>query len=279
MKKFIIFLLVLILPLTLISCNENKSNDNTQLETDDTDLTEKDLSSLFSSCAKQNYFYSVKDLETYLSTGSTAPEDYIQVPDFEYFSSVSGYKTNEYIKQGYISLKDVFGINIDETDSFNSLSYSLLDSGSICFDYFFDTNNYINVEYNPKYFSKMTTTDYFVAYSNYSGRPYVATNYEKSSNTTSKYAYRQVGEDEVVYTYKEGIPTSVAMIIGDYYIRISSAGGFSEPDEAKKAYDEFMQSEEFAPLAAFFSEDDEVFAEAVQKTKSIALNDKTNSAS
>ena len=269
MKKQILLIVILLFSITLIACEiapdyHNYETNNTVSPTTNNVNMSEGLNSIFAHDANENAFYSIQDLETYLFTGSTKNSDYLCVPQFDNFPRVDDQKTNEYIRVGYISLKEVFGVDIDKIESFNSVTFQIV-SGGVMFKYYFD-KNCITTIYSPKHFENISTTEYYSAYCNYLSKQYTLFNYAKSSSVVDGYVLRKTDKQEIIYTYRDGIPKIAGMVIGDYFVSVTTASS-SNVDEALAEYTQFMNSNEFAAISAIFSPVSEVFDDAIKKAE------------
>lgn len=250
--------------------DDNDSSD--VLQTDNGDDPSNDLqigatdriNNIFSQDAIECRFYSIEDLETYLFTGSTQAIDYAILPEFDAFPQINDYKTHEYAKVGYVSLEKIYGISVDDVDSFDSVTFQL-STDFIVYNYYFDTNC-ITVIYSPGCFKGLSTADYYSAYSNYSLASYSPTRYAESSKVVDGYVLREYGEKEIVYTYRNGIPRIAGMLQGEYFLSITTASS-SDVETARTEYLNFMTSDDFASISALFSTDLETFGAAINKTE------------
>ena len=245
---------------------ENSTQDYSSPNTSDDNrpVSGNNIENIFSHDAVECLFYSVEDLETYLYTGSVQSSDYTNSPEFENFPQIDGYKTNEYALSGYVSLETVFGLNLDEMDEFESVSFQIT-SDCVVFNYHFK-HNYITVTYSPGCFSDMTTTEYYAAYCDYASIAYSSQNFSVSENIDTGYVLRRTGEKEVVYTYRNGIPRMAGIMMGNYFISVTTASS-SDAAEAYQQYTAFMNSDTFGSVASIFSTDSTKFESSITKVE------------
>lgn len=275
MKKVKVILVLILSLMMITSCGvvhqDNKYNTDADTLNNDINTLGDDLgfnigaigniNNLFSHDTIECRFYSIEDMETYLFTGSTQPSDYTNAPEFENIPKIDYYETYEYARTGYISLKDVYGIEVDKIVSFNSVTFQIT-TDCVIFTYYFD-NNCITVTYSPGCFVNMSTSDYYAAYCDYSSTPYSSQDYVESSNVIDGYVLRKVDGKEVMYTYKNGIPRLAGIMVGDYFLSVTTAAS-SDVNEAYDEYSQFINSEEFAPISSIFADDSAVLSNAVQ---------------
>ncbi len=233
------------------------------------EATENDnkIGQIFEHEANECQFDSVQDLETYLLTGSTKESDYLHAPDFDAFPQIDGIQTNEFVRKGYIKLKDLYNINVDDCESFDSVSFQFTPD-FIIFNYYFSTNC-ITVTYAPSYFKNSSTSDYYEAYCQYASRQYAPQSFDVSSKLDDGYVIRTNNQQEVVYQYKNGIPRSAGMMVGDFLIAVTTAAS-SDPEEASREYLQFMQDDSFKQISSVFAEEDSLFSQSVEKTADTA---------
>ena len=224
------------------------------------------IQNLFSQDTVECRFDSVRDLETYLFTGSTQASDYGKLPAFDTFPQINGYKTNEYARVGYVSIEKIFGIRPDTVDSFDSVTFQI-SADCIAYHYYFDANC-ISVIFSPGCFENRSTSDYYSAYAKYSSTSYSPVPYVGTLENVDGSVLRKSDEKEVVYICKNGIPRKVGMLLGDYFLSVTTAAS-GDTGKARAEYLQWMHSEDFAPLADLFSTDSTVFDAAMQKAEKI----------
>ena len=230
----------------------------------------------------QYFFSTVADLETYLNTGSTNLSDYSQPPQpFINSSSITNLdgrseKHYEYIREGYLSLKDIFGIDVDKMDSFKEVSYDIMLNGakSVEFTYYLG-NSFVKVTYSPDYFSKSSTSEYCRAFSSVMSQDYNISDYSIAKFPESGYVSRKYDNCEVVYSMAQGIPRMARIMVGDYLITINSVY-YSSDEDVVQDYQGFIASEEMTRLAELFSSNDEVFGKSVVNIRDKIFNSSGN---
>lgn len=256
--------------------NENTAESNTTV----TESTSKSPISPDDACYVKYYFYSVRDLDTYVATGSTNPEDYkvtyitAHPPGSENDQviplgpNLEGMPSPEKIQEhGYASLFDFFTFN--ETD---------FDRIVVCFrctEYGYTTYGFILDELS---ILMRPTKPFFEEQSRYDSTAslYAAKHDIPISNdsdpvldpdheTGSTYQIRKYGEYDVVYKITDGIKEEAGIIVNGFYIEINIASSaFGASAEQRDAeYTEFITNPKYAPFAALFADDQETFEAAV----------------
>ena len=223
-------------------------------ESDDTTGTEPARSPLYPLFAHDvvvHSFASVEDLETYLYTGSTDDSDYATPPDFDAFSSITGYTMHKYLQTGYLPLNEVFGTDPDSSDKFDIVTFSI-PSGSIVFQYYYD-DICIDTIYLRDQSEEISASGYYEAYCDYASVEYQPLSYAQSGYTGSGYVTRTVGENEIVYRVENGVPRQAVVCLDKWIVKISVAS--SEDDAtAEEQFNAFMSSDEMSALTALFSD-------------------------
>lgn len=263
MKKNLIFLISVIIIFTMSSCSHVKERqDNSailespssesNIDSKNPSISKKDISCVFMHDAVECQFLSVKDLEMYLFTGSSNPLDYSNPPIFENFPEIDGYETNEYAKKGYLSLKELFEINPDNSETFDLVSFQIT-ADYVKFNYYFKTS-YISITYSPECFSNQVTSDYFSSYCEYISKDYVMNDYGSIEKINGGYVSRKIDDCEIVYTVKNGLIRKASLMLNNYFIEITTASSSNEAI-AKQEYNTFISSQETASIAPLFLDD------------------------
>ena len=204
-------------------------------------------------------FRTVRDLETYLFTGSENLADYSQppTPDFP-FPTLTDRDHNEFtladeFKKGYCSLETAFGIDADQISTFREACFFRMDNGN---GYRFTFENVtVNLTYAPGYCLDRTVRDFFEDF--YVGKVNLQT-YTDFSALSDGFTIRNAGNTNVIYETRNGITMSVMLIAENDLIGIG-CGSSDNKTQAETLQQQFLTSPEFAPFAELFSPDDAVF--------------------
>lgn len=283
MKKMFIFFAVLCLAIGMVGCSgntpsiaasgnsETQESSNSLVSTSDPSNAPSDPSTAASEpsidpttdgddlpavdkgCAIVHRFGSIKDLNTYFTTGSTDLADY----QFEPGTLLADMPNpNEIIRRcGYRSIYEYFAFD-EAVFDYVEACFTFTDSWNVIYKYFLD-NILITIE-------PTDSTDLLACYK--SMYDIVSDDeiipYAKDVGSTAKHMFREDPACNVIYYLVDGVKKSVDMILGDSYITITL---YCDDDSLADAFDEFMANPKAAAFSAFFSDTDSVFHDAVAK--------------
>ena len=273
MKRILLLFMTFTLILASASCSSN-TNDIVTSDTKQSSLTETTTtktnadettstintnvnSTIFSNdiaaCNNRYGFRSIEDLHTYLTTGSTNPEDY--TAPTKPLGSLKYMPSAEYLQsQGYLPLLDIFDINENLFDSVEAY-FQRNNNGGIHYWYYLD-DIYIGVDYVGNYTSKTTSQHY--AYLNG-----LSTNSELSEMTNvNSILVRTHGSYEVVYELTNNIKKRANILIDDFYITVDF-NAYSTNSTIAHDYETFLTSEKYVAFAPLFSDNQKAFETAI----------------
>ena len=206
-------------------------------------------------------FYSIRDLETYLSTGSEDLADYSTppFPNFPFGILSSGSKTTtmaEFFRGKYCSLETAFGIDADQIYNFESVRF--MHRGDGAYFLFFFSNASVSFTYAPGYCLNHTAKEY---YCDVTSNPMPEEFDTLNPLTLEKGDYiRKCGDTNVVYRVSSDGKRTVFLIAENFLVQVGcGAPRAATPEQNQNLYQKFLTSPEFAPLAELFSPDDAVF--------------------
>ena len=276
MKKTISLLALLASILVISSCSSTPNDDTSdnmsmtvesflKPESDNEyqqEIVYKDIANAFMHDAIECQFLSVQDLEIYLYTGSTNNSDYSNSPVFENFPTIGEYATNEYAKRGYVPFSQLFGIDPDQCENFELVSFQLTPD-CVIFNYYFQ-KNCITVTYSPNCFSGRDISDYYQAYCTYISKEYVEQSYLSINQVESGFLSREINNCKFLYTVKNSLIRKVSFILDYYMIEVTTASS-NDIEVAKQEYKEFLNDKEMSSVAALFSENSEKVYATIQR--------------
>lgn len=217
-----------------------------------------ELSGNEEACRIEYIFYSIADLTTYVTTGSTDLKDYKYEPD----SPLTQTPSPDILKScgEYIPISDYF--TIDES-LFNSVeaSFVFMDNGGIRYAYAFD-NLYITMHYVGNDPSE-TTLSHYTKRQGLSMSADSTAVFNPNAQIENGLSVRSYGSYDVVYTMENNLKRAAYVLIDGFYIMISNTAASDYFDTVEQDYTEFMTSPKYAPFAALFSDDQQTFETAV----------------
>ncbi len=296
MKKILIIATVMILMLLLISCSNIKTVNTTQSDTETTSITPvvpsdtendsipptltvnntsdttEDYSHLIdeSSIPGRGFrFMTIKDLHTYITTGSTNLSDYEEKPysSFDYMEQYIPPKL--VIKMGYKPLWEFFNYDVtkfeyqeamyrmNDEEKIISLVYTLDDISVVIHLPSSEENGVTNVvEYYNKY------------YSGYNSNTITTGNtvdFQNASSSDYRYVLREVDGLQILFEVEDGVKKHAYVYIDGYLVYIVNSCSLDEGETSEAAHQKFMTEEKYASFAALFSDDEQAAKSAVSK--------------
>lgn len=207
-------------------------------------------------CSIEYLFSSVKDLNTYITTGSTDIEDYLFAPHTPFNDMPEAKLINAY---GYNSIYEYF--TFDET-TFDSVeaSFTFTESGSIIYKYYFD-NIFVTIQ--PVESDNLLEC--------YKSRKNIVLNddvslYTKNNHYANGHMLRENLDCNIMYYVVNGVKKEAHLIIGNSYVTINGTW-YSDNTSLSKDFNEFMANKDVTAFSSFFSDDDIVFNNAIAKMK------------
>ena len=228
---------------------ESTSDIRTPMETTDNNYV---------GCYIAYIFYSIDDLTTYVTTGSTDLKDYKYEPDYPLTQTPSPEKIES--RGGYIPISDYFTIDESLFDSVE-VGFSLYE-GSVHYFYVFDNNLYITMDYVGNDPSE-TTLSHYAKRQGLSMSEDSIVVFDPNAQIENGLSVRSYGNCDVVYVVKNSLKRAAYILIDGFYIMISNTAASDYFGTVEQDYAEFMTSPKYAPFAALFADDQETFEAAV----------------
>ena len=208
------------------------------------------------SCKIYPLFYSIEDLDRYVTTGSLNLEDYKYAPN----GNFSGIYSPELLQsQPYSSIYRFFDFEEDIFDCVR-VSISLEENDRYEYSYYLD-DVWIIIQYVG---TKATTL------STYAERRKISITADSSATLQSDtlvnngYKTEKCGEFDVVYTMKDGEKRDASIVIDGFFILVLPCVEVSAYfDTEEQAYANFMTSPKYAAFSSLFSDDPQTFEAAV----------------
>jgi len=254
MKKIAIILLVIFLLTSAFGCaSPTTDNDNKTESTVNTTGAPVTPNNENVGCQVDYYFYSIKDLETYILTGSKNPADYSRDPS----PGFSFLPSNGLLKN-YIS-PSVLGI--DENLFLSSAaSFKFGDNGNIIYNFYLDGILIIieetDVETTEQYLSRF--------YSEFTSDKLTA--YQNNISLKNGYVKRQYNNIDLIYKMENNTRRIATFLIDGFSVSINSTFR-SNANTMVQDYQAFLTSPKTATIAALFSDDPEVFQNIINNIK------------
>lgn len=268
MKKYIFLLLIVSIAISFVACNSGiaqTTTDNAAITTTTTANTTANTTNvdMFLPTEPQGFpilycFSSIKDMHTYISTGSTNDDDYSELPhpSFDIFPD-----NKTLLEQGYRSINEYF--EFDENDfKAKEIRFSVSDLTGR-FKYVYEMDN-VMITIQPAIGDNIVE-----CYSKVKNKDLSEKDFEEFSSEIKidkGQILRENNEFELIYKVANGRIEAAHFLIGNTYIKIgiiwSVENGTDE--EAHKA---FSEEEKYEPFAKFFSDDDEVVKKAFESIK------------
>lgn len=279
MKKQLSLFIIFVLIFTLVGCSTapaktigeatteattvNTADATTATNTADTTATVNTEDRNFMvSCAIQYGFYSVEDMHTYLTTGSTDINDYRYAPDYPLSQTPS---PEVFLSIGYMPISEILEIDESLFDEVYA-SFSFNDDGSVTYLYQFDkTKILIRPAFtNPgetisQYYARLnniTLTNDSTATLN----PDLSNS--QTSSSAANYVIKKCCDYEVFYPLRNGIKKAALFLINGYQVTINFNSSSTDKTVIED-YNNFISAEKNAVFIPFFSDDQQVFETAV----------------
>ena len=207
------------------------------------------------------YFKTLKDMDTYMKTGSTDPDDYMQMPG----SIVLETYPVDLVKKagGYLSLSDLFGLDGELTGSI----MAMWNKYGIAYGYFFE-----DIVFSVCPTSAKTVQEH------YAGREGNTKNMEiQAIQTFSQlgsvkdgfFSY-SVGDFEIVYEVVEGVKISARFIIDDFIVLVSVPDVHSSTLEEDMA--KFLSAPGYGNIYGLFSDNEQELSAKINAIKTSVEN-------
>ncbi len=268
MKKYIAVILTVLLLLSLVGCSENLSIANnkigSEIHSNENDVTTAKTETPVQTTKRMDVqarpvyyrFYSVSDLDTYVKTGSTDPDDYL----YTYVDPFEDMLPADFIRDmGYVSLESL--LPFDESDFDHVEAYFRFVDSAMEYHYLLD--DVIITVTSLTGSTNETTESYYKRHYNDSSSEDMTLNQNSTASLINKYEVRKCENYDVVYTMNHGVKEDAYILIDGFFIRITSTGLFAEESELEQRYSTFMTSPKYAAFSALFSDDQETFEAAV----------------
>lgn len=291
MKKSLILLTVLLLTLGMIGCAHHTSNGeetdtakyqegSSSLTTNDEetdtakhqeesssltttsnsiqneDIGETDLPPL-TGCAIEHMFYSVEDLNTYITTGSRNIEDYLFTPDTPLEDIPDAKMINTYYG-GYHSIYEYF--TFEETSfDYVAASFTFTDSGNIIYKYYLD-----NVFITVRPAKSDNLLECYKIEKNIALTKDEVSIYTKNTVYSDGHVLRENVDCSVMYYVINGVKKEAGFLVGDSFVTINGTWR-SDKASLPNDYNAFMANIDTIAFSSFFSDDDHVFSMAISK--------------
>ncbi|MBO5110906.1 MAG: hypothetical protein J6D21_09345 [Clostridia bacterium] len=202
-------------------------------------------------------FYSIEDLNTYMRTQSTDPEDYKAAPMGLYMHEI--YRPDLY---GYISLQKLFHIEEREFELFEIMIDSVGLSSGVRYTYCLDHARIIVETTQLESLAEYLNLDSFVSSSNQS----FATDIEEGM------VLHRVGETDISYYIRDGKKAEVTFMVDNFAISVRLyRPNFSSAD---KWYAEILENPAFSDILVLLSDDEQtVMAKMAAIKTAVESND------
>ena len=264
MKKFFALLMALILNICSIGCSNNvqpaESGSNSNKNSITSNVQPAESSSSVMNPSSEGdiityYFGSIKDIHTYITTGSTDIKDY-SAPMSHKLTNMPDPERIRF--HGYYPIFDYF--SFDES-TFDRVAVTLrFPRGSVDYAYFLDN---ILVSIRPALSKSLF--EFYLYIRNIEEKDVME--YDKNVKYTKGHVLRKISDCEIIYCYENGVIKTASFLIGNCFITlngvcVSNLTDMSDDEFFANAYDKFMNDPDQALFSAFFSEDDDVLIKA-----------------
>lgn len=229
----------------------------------DEGLSENPNDSTVGICPPFHWFGSIRDLDTFITTGSTDPVDYQFRPLFGFAAleslALEDFADYQPIERYFSFNKNDFqtskgGVGYENESPFVKYSYILDNVGISIHQVKADHISECYVRRESMNLSGEKITDY-------------------TSNTTLKRAHmlRKVADYDVIYYMEYGVIREVHFLIGNTYISVFSNIAYHDESEAlfaekvAKIQEEILTDPKYSCFAPLFSDDEKVFNSAIAK--------------
>jgi hypothetical protein len=211
-----------------------------------------------SACSIEYIFFSIEDMHTYLTTGSTDLRDYKIPPDTKLEDIFPADKIRA---MGYLPLTELFDIDGIEFDYCNaSFQY---EDGELAFRYYLDG---MLILISPIKETNQQTLEYFTKQYNIDSSK--ISSYSSDLNLDNGYILRHSENFDIIYTVENNIKKHATFVVDGFRVTINSVARSSASTMALD-YQAFLSSPNSAPFAALFSNNEQVFQSATRKVTSI----------
>ncbi len=257
MKKIIIYLLTIIIIISfLFSCNvvDPTPPVNTTNNSESTTRPDATAGPNQNVYPARYRFNSIKDFETYVLTGSKNSEDYSTAPDPSWPRITN---TKEELK--YFPLTKAFGINMEDFWLAGAALF-VPEEGKFEYEY------YLNRVLIRVLITDATSTKDCIMNNKKDVTSEDFSEYEVEKEIGTKYAIRNCGDIEIIYSLEEGIKRGAWFLCNGFAVEIRGTE-FAGYDKTtlEEEYQLFITAEEVKPFSAFFSDDPEIFAAGVER--------------
>lgn len=229
----------------------------------DEGLSENPNDSTVGICPPFHWFGSIRDLDTFITTGSTDPVDYQFRPLFGFAAleslALEDFADYQPIERYFSFNKNDFqtskgGVGYENESPFVKYSYILDNVGISIHQVKADNISECYVRRESMNLSGEKITDY-------------------TSTTTLKRAHmlRKVADYDVIYYMEYGVIREVHFLIGNTYISVFSNIAYHDESEAlfaekvAKIQEEILTDPKYSCFAPLFSDDEKVFNSAIAK--------------
>ncbi len=289
MKKIFIFAIIMITIFAVIGCGTTKNagtetseqtagviqtpeqttpevSETTPIMSNTPDVTEdnnlwEDNSSSIASYGFE--FLTIKDLHTYITTGSTDLSDYSGAPYDSFDKMEKRLPSKVVMKMGYKPLSDFFDYDELKFEDTSAL-YMMTEDERIALLYTLDDVNIIVWLPSNKEHGVTTALEYCKKYHK---TPYVsyenAVDFEKISSVNKGYVTRNVDGNQILYLVDEGVRKEAFLYVDGYLINVLL--NIKSGQTASDSYVKFTTEEKYASFAALFSDDEQAAKSAVSK--------------
>lgn len=242
MKKYIFLLLIVSIAISCVACNSNNNG----------------LPEYSEACAISYRFSSIKDMHTYISTGSTNADDYSELPNpsFDIFPD-----NKRLLEQGYKSIHEYF--EFDENDYEDTEAYFTVSDLSGKFEYVYAMDN-VMIIIQPAVGDNIVECYSKERNKDFSKKDF--STFESEVKIAKGQMLRENNDFEVIYRVESGLVKEACFLIGNMYIRMGIITSRENKTDIE-AYQAFNKEEKYEPFVKFFSDDDEVVKKAIESIK------------
>lgn len=288
MKKIFILAIIMITAFAVIGCDTTKNvstetSEQAEVVTQTPEQTTIDVSEVpivsntpdgtesnnfwedsSSSIASYGFeFLTIKDMHTYITTGSTDLSDYSGKPYTSFDMMKKRLPSEVVLKMGYKPLSDFFDYDESEFEYTDAL-YMITEEKWLALAYTLDNVNVIVWLPSNKEHGVKTALEYCKKYQK---KPYIpyenAVDFEKISSVNKGYVTRNIDGNQILYLIDEGVKKEAFIYVDGYLINILL--NIKNGQTANDCYLKFMTEEKYSSFAALFSDDEQVAKSAISK--------------
>ena len=205
------------------------------------------------------WFKSIQDLHTFATTLSTDPENYKTRPFYDFKTLEDYFEPEEFAD--YQPIDQYFDIDEEEFDSVEA-GFGIGDNGNM--EYGFCLDDIFIWIYHVK---SDSISECYIRKAEMESNDQRFQDYSSADHLQNGHLLKTTSDTEVIYYVKDGIKREIHFLIGNAYIRVYGAVFYGT--DVAKIYEEILTNPKYSEFAPLFSDDEEIFNQAIKKIESV----------